>query len=251
MNNKFLSVIDLMRTGAFTLFLCVTFILMADSGLSGRWHDFLFWIKPALTYCFFTGLITFALLLIIFLIFKKRIIGHTDKLISYLKKHNVTCVLIMGILFAVFLNFLQVGLNITLWFLSIFPVQALLIAFPIFLATRLRNKFLVGRIKLLLLTAFFISASVSILLFVLAVNTGMVVEPSILFAPEHRLGEINIRSYPYDCLVYMCNGIPYFGTEIILALAAVLLGNSIKKIHKYISHKRKKRNDSTLGNYKL
>ena len=216
----------------FLLSFCPT-VCFAAAGIADRWNNFLFWMKPALVFCLSSGFISFSLLLITFFIFRKQMTAFADRSVLYLREHNMACVLIIGILWTVFLNFIVLGLKLTLWIVAFLPVLALLLAFPIFLATRLRNKYLVGKIRILLLTAFFISSAVSILAFVYEVKLGMIKEPMMLTTTGRRIGE-DIMQYPQDCLKYMCEGLSFFGAEVILSFILILLGNIFRKLRKFI-----------------
>ena len=123
------------------LLLSVPSIAYAAAGFADAYYDHQRWIFPAYAYCLVFGL-TVLLSLFITSLFCKATTRHiSERISSYLIRHQILAILFTGILLAIPLGIMESLSWEIIWFLSIFPFMGLMVTFPIILVNkRFREK---------------------------------------------------------------------------------------------------------------
>lgn len=213
-------------------FLAVTLLLIpapafAAAGFADAYHDHQQWIFPAYSYCLTFGLLFLFGMFTISLIRKTKIQETISAISSYLIRHRILAIIVTGVLLAIPLGIIGSVSWEIIWFLSILPGLALMIAFPICLVNRnFREKCLLSQSGLKWTSMMSISAIVASLLFIILTNLNLLsgTDVTYLARPDRMHPNYYNPTHPYDSLTEIWGMPLVFIAEIPIAIILYWMG---------------------------
>lgn len=185
------------------LLMMMPFSCYAAAGFADAYHDHQQWIFPAYSYCLILGLLCLLGMFIISLIWKSKTQEITSSISSYLIRHRMSAIMATGVLLAIPLGIIVSVSWEIIWFLSILPGLALMIAFPICLVNRnFREKCILSQLGLKWISMISISAIVASLLFIILTNLNLLsgTDVTYLERPDRLHSHYYNPTHPYDSL---------------------------------------------------
>lgn len=213
-------------------FLAVTLLLIpapafAAAGFADAYHDHQQWIFPAYSYCLTFGLLFLFGMFTISLIRKTKTQETISAISSYLIRHRILAIIVTGVLLAIPLGIIGSVSWEIIWFLSILPGLALMIAFPICLVNRnFREKCLLSQLGLKWISMVSISAIVASLLFIILTNLNLLsgTDVTYLARPDRMHPDYYNPTHPYDSLTEIWGMPLVFIAEIPIAIILYWMG---------------------------
>lgn len=199
----------------------------AAAGFADAYHDHQQWIFPAYSYCLTFGLLFLFGMFILSLICKTKTQETISAISSYLIRHRILAIIVTGVLWAIPLGIIGSVSWEIIWFLSILPSLALMIAFPICLVNRnFREKCLLSQLGLKWISMMSISAIVASLLFIILTNLNLLsgTDVTYLARPDRMHPDYYNPTHPYDSLTEIWGMPLVFIAEIPIAIILYWLG---------------------------
>ena len=214
------------------LLVLIPLLGFATAGFAERRFSYEKWLAPAGYYCIIFGLISFALLTLISLIWKRSLKNAFKKFSDFLLKHSTTLgVIFSGLLLSIVFGLLLTGFEYILWILSIFPGIVMIFGMPIIISFKsIRNKWLLNPCFLKWSAIFSLSAIIASLKFMICAKNGIIPGLDIWVNP---FGRNKFYSHPYDSLFYIWTPVFAFLNFIWLSLAFVWIGTGVRKLRLY------------------
>lgn len=218
-----------MRLLRFSSLLLITPVVncYAAAGFADAYHDHQQWIFPAYFYCLIFGLLLLSGLFIISLICKTKTQEITSAISSYLIRHRILAIVVTGVLLAIPLGIIGSVSWEIIWFLSILPALALMLAFPMSLVNRtFREKYLLSPCMIKWSSMLSISAIVASLLFIILTNWNLLpgTDVTYLARPNRLHPDYYNPTHPYDSLKEIWGSPLLFIVEIPIAIILYWFG---------------------------
>lgn len=199
----------------------------AAAGFADAYHDRQQWIFPAYSYCLIFGLLLLFGMYAITLICKTKTRKFISSTSSYLIRHRIFAIIVTGVLWAIPLGIIGSVSWEIIWFLSILPCLALIIAFPICLVNRnFREKCLLSWFGIRWSAMISISAIFASLLFIILTNWNLLPGTDITYLarPDRWHPDLFFPIHPYDSLKEIWSTSFVFIAEIPIAIILYWLG---------------------------
>lgn len=227
-----------MKLSKFSSFLLMmtAFNCYAAAGFADVYHDRQQWIFPAYFYCLIFGLLLLSGLFIISLIYKTKTQEIISAISSHLIRHRILAIIVTGVLLAIPLGIIGSVSWEIIWFLSILPGLALMIAFPICLVNRnFREKCLLSQLGMKWASMISISAIVASLLFIVLTNWHLLSGTDITYlaCPDRLHPNYYNQTHPYDSMEEIWGMPLVFIAEIPIAIILYWMG----LLNRYLSRK--------------
>ena len=197
------------------------------AGFADAYHDHQQWIFPAYFYCLIFGLLLLSGLFIISLICKTKTQEITSAISSYLIRHRILAIVVTGVLLAIPLGIIGSVSWEIIWFLSILPALALMLAYPMSLVNRsFREKYLLSPCMIKWSSMLSISAIVASLLFIILTNWNLLSGTDITYfaRPDRLHPDYYNPTHPYDSLKEIWGSPLLFIVEIPIAVILYWFG---------------------------
>lgn len=175
----------------------------AAAGFADAYHDRQQWIFPAYFYCLIFGLLILSGLFILSLICRTKTKEISSTISAYLIRHRILAIIVTGVLLAIPLGIMGSVSWEIIWFLSILPALALMLAFPMSLVNRtFREKYLLSPFILKWSFMISISAILASFLFIVLTNRNMLsgTDVTYLARPDRLYPEFYHPTHPYDSM---------------------------------------------------
>ena len=204
-------------------------VTFAAAPFVDQFNDHQHWIFYAYAYCLGFGLAVVLILFILTGIWRTKTRELTNKISSFLAAHRVLAIIVAGILLAIPFGIIAALLWELLWFMSIIPMGAMVIAFPFILVNRrFREKCLLTPSAIKWLVMIPISAIVGSLFFIILTDCGLLPQCTTHYLTIVRESDSGsyfyYPSHPYDSMKEIWLYPFVFATEIIVALILYGLG---------------------------
>lgn len=199
----------------------------AAAGFADAYHERQQWIFPAYFYCLIFGLVILFGMLIISLMCRTKTQEITGAISSYLISHRILAIIVAGVLLAIPLGVIGSVSWEIIWFLSIIPALALMLAFPMSLVNRtFREKYMLSACMIKWTSMLSISAIIASLLFIVLTNLNLLSGTDITYLarPNRLHPDFYHPSHPYDSLKEIWSIPLFFIVEIPIAVILYWLG---------------------------
>lgn len=219
----------------------------AAAGFADAYHDHKQWIFPAYFYCLIFGLLLLSGLFIISLICKTKTQEITSAISSYLIRHRILAIVVTGVLLAIPLGIIGSVSWEIIWFLSILPALALMLAYPMSLVNRsFREKYLLSPCMIKWSSMLSISAIVASLLFIILTNWNLLSGTDVTYfaRPDRLHPDYYNPTHPYDSLKEIWGSPLLFIVEIPIAVILYWFGLLNRYLCRKLSAIRHRKQDA-------
>lgn len=202
-------------------------LAFAAAGFADAYHDHQQWIFPAYSYCLIFGLLILFAMFIITLICRTKTQETVGAISSYLINHRIIAIIVSGVLLAIPLGIMESVSWEIIWFLSILPGLALMLAFPISLVNKtFREKYLLSPSLLKWSFMISVSAIAASLLFIVLTNQNMLSGTDVTYfaRPDRLHPDFYNPTHPYDSLKEIWSMPLVFIAEIPIAIILYWIG---------------------------
>lgn len=219
----------------------------AAAGFADAYHDHQQWIFPAYFYCLIFGLLLLSGLFIISLICKTKTQEITSAISSYLIRHRILAIVVTGVLLAIPLGIIGSVSWEIIWFLSILPALALMLAYTMSLVNRsFRENYLLSPCMIKWSSMLSISAIVASLLFIILTNWNLLSGTDVTYfaRPDRLHPDYYNPTHPYDSLKEIWGSPLLFIVEIPIAVILYWFGLLNRYLCRKLSAIRHRKQDA-------
>lgn len=197
--------------------------VFATAAFADAYYNHRNWIFPAYYYCLFFCLLLLFGMFIISLISETKTQEITGAISYYLIRHRILAIIVTGVLLAIPLGIIGSVSWEIIWFLSILPALALMIAFPLCLVNRrFREKCLLSPFGMKWISMFSISTIAASLLFIILTNWNLLSSTDVTYLA--RPGLLHPETHPYDSMKEIWGMPLFFIAEIPMAIILYWFG---------------------------
>ncbi len=210
----------------------------AAAGFADAYYNHQQWIFPAYLYCLIFGLLILSGMFIISLIYKTKTQEIISAVSSYLIRHRILAIIVTGVLLAIPLGLIGSVSWEIIWFISIFPGLALMIAFPLCLTNRhFREKCMLSPFMIKWTSMLSISAVVASLLFIILTHLHLLPDTDVTYLawPDRLHREFHHPTHPYDSMKEIWSMPLVFIAEIPIAIILYYVGLLTRQVQQRIS----------------
>lgn len=221
--------------------------VFATAAFADAYYNHRNWIFPAYYYCLFFCLLLLFGMFIISLIYETKTQEITGAISYYLIRHRILAIIVTGVLLAIPLGIIGSVSWEIIWFLSILPALALMLAYPMSLVNRsFREKYLLSPCMIKWSSMLSISAIVASLLFIILTNWNLLSGTDITYfaRPDRLHPDYYNPTHPYDSLKEIWGMPLVFIAEIPMAFILYWFGLLNRYLCKKLSAIRHRKQDA-------
>lgn len=197
----------------------------AAAGMADRFFSYREWIFPAYFYNFLFGIVSLAVLAVIFYFNRNKFVPKVEHFCNYLRSLPSLAIVLAGILVAVLLGILSNVLYLTLWFLSMIPLFVGMILFLVLLVYgTFRNKVLLSPRFMILNILIVISSICAAVLFIVLTKLGCLHDTNEFYWEWGG----KFLTHPYDSLKSIWEDVLLFICEIPISLMFLWIGKAFR-----------------------
>lgn len=225
-------------------------VAFAAAGFADAYYDHQQWIFPAYAYCLVFGLTILFSLVTVSLIYKAKTRYISEQISSYLIKHRILAIIIIGILLAIPIGIIGSVSWEIIWFLSVFPFMGLMVIFPIILINKcFREKYLLSLFWIKWSLFISISSIAASLLFIILADCNLLTGTDITYLarPDRLHQGFYSPTHPNDSMKEIWFTPLFFIGEIVIALLLYFIGILNRYFCGVISKYRQRREKETIS----